>query len=412
MNAHDLSTPSFASAALPSSNPGLTPALDLAAARTARDGLRSLLGAERSAAAEFLLALADFDARRGWESLGYSSLFAFLKAELGLSNGGAFWRMSAARLLQRHPQVIEPLRDGRLCMSTTAELARVATEENLAEVLPRFYGLSAREAKEITAELLPRESPPVREVVTQLGAARTLPFNCGGPQPEFGAGAPFGPTSESVRTFELEQPLLTRSSSPPAVLHPAPPRTEIEPLTADLRRLHVTVDREFLAMLDSARDGLSHALPNATAEQVLRAGLAALLDRQAKQRGLVTRPRKNAPCAEIEAPASEARVGGPNAPERDAAVPVRHRREGQRQAIPAAVKRAVWTRDGGRCCWPLDGGGTCGSTHRLELDHILPWAKGGEETVGNLRVVCRAHNAVASRASFGARVAGSYASSA
>src|SRR5512137_2917348 len=108
MNARELSTAALASPALPSSNPGLTSTLDLPAARSARDGLRSLLGAERNAAAEFLLALADFDARRGWETLGHASLWSFLVAELRLSKGAASWRNSAARLVQRFPEVIEP----------------------------------------------------------------------------------------------------------------------------------------------------------------------------------------------------------------------------------------------------------------------------------------------------------------
>jgi hypothetical protein len=34
---------------------------------------------------------------------------------------------------------------------------------------------------------------------------------------------------------------------------------EVEPLTASLRRLHLTVSREFLARVDRARDALSHS---------------------------------------------------------------------------------------------------------------------------------------------------------
>jgi len=74
------------------------------------------------------------------------------------------------------------------------------------------------------------------------------------------------------------------------------------------------------------------------------------------------------------------------------------------------VKRAVWERDEGRCSWPLDSGGVCGSTHRLELDHIVPWARWGGETVANLRVVCDAHNALAARREFGARCVERYRS--
>jgi hypothetical protein len=63
--------------------------------------------------ADFLVALADFDRRRLWLELGHTSLFAFLHRELGLSAGAAYYRKTAAELIQRLPEVIEPLRDGR-----------------------------------------------------------------------------------------------------------------------------------------------------------------------------------------------------------------------------------------------------------------------------------------------------------
>ncbi|HEX7624538.1 MAG TPA: HNH endonuclease signature motif containing protein, partial [Anaeromyxobacteraceae bacterium] len=69
--------------------------------------------------------------------------------------------------------------------------------------------------------------------------------------------------------------------------------------------------------------------------------------------------------------------------------------------IPAEVKRAVWTRDGGRCQWPVASGGVCGSTRRLELDHVVPVARGGASTTANLRVTCRFHNQRAARQVFG-----------
>lgn len=77
----------------------LTPPATLAEARDQRDALARLLSREYAAAADFLLALADFDRRRGWERLGHASLFAFLTRELGLSKGAAYLRFTAARLL-------------------------------------------------------------------------------------------------------------------------------------------------------------------------------------------------------------------------------------------------------------------------------------------------------------------------
>ncbi len=176
-------------------------------------------------------------------------------------------------------------------------------------------------------------------------------------------------------------------------------RDEVEPLTADLRRLGMTVSKRFLKKLDAARSGLSHSIPRASTEQVLEAALDLLLEKQARARGLVKKPRK------VIATAI------PNTAPAPTPAGHRHRRTSPRQHIPAAVYRAVWRRDGGRCSWPLDSGGVCGSTHRLELDHIVPWARWGDERVDDLRIVCGTHNGLAARQAFGARCMARYARS-
>jgi hypothetical protein len=347
-NAH----PTLPSAAA-STHGAAFPSLELLEARQLRDALKLLLRKEQAAMAEFLVALADFDRRRGWEALGHSSLFAFLHVELQLSRSATFWRLSAARLLQRFPEIIEPLRDGRLCLTTTAELARVLTEENRTEVLPRFFGLSTREAVEVTAALLPREQPPLRTMVTQLERE----------QRAAAAAAHAGPAvAFALLPAPVEPPVPIRTVG--AVLAPEPtstqrargmaPRDDIEPLTADLRRLHITVSREFLRDLETARDGLSHAVPNATTEQVLKEALRLLLEKQARARGLVKKPRTTTRQLQEHSPPLALVPTEPPPP----------RREGPREAIPAAVRGAVWERDAGRCSWPLDSGGCCGSAHR------------------------------------------------
>jgi hypothetical protein len=46
-------------------------------------------------------------------------------------------------------------------------------------------------------------------------------------------------------------------------------------------------------------------------------------------------------------------------------------------------------------------GGICGSTHRVELDHVLPVGLGGRATVENLRILCGPHNDLAAREVYG-----------
>src|SRR5512138_1085832 len=81
------------------------------AAREASARLSDLLRREHSALAEFLVALAAFDRDRGWDELGHTSLFWFLHRELGLSKSAAFYRKTAAELVQRRSAM--PLQRGR-----------------------------------------------------------------------------------------------------------------------------------------------------------------------------------------------------------------------------------------------------------------------------------------------------------
>jgi 5-methylcytosine-specific restriction endonuclease McrA len=50
--------------------------------------------------------------------------------------------------------------------------------------------------------------------------------------------------------------------------------------------------------------------------------------------------------------------------------------------MPENVRQAVLARDGHKCV-------RCGSTQNLEVDHIVPVARGGRHTAENGRTLCR-----------------------
>ena len=87
----------------------------------------------------------------------------------------------------------------------------------------------------------------------------------------------------------------------------------------------------------------------------------------------------------------EASAGAAAHPTRDSAHS-RHQSPPRRH-IPAAVRRHVWLRDGGRCCYrdPLSGR-RCTSSHLLQIDHLLPVAEGGGPEPSNLALRCFAHH--------------------
>jgi hypothetical protein len=61
-------------------------------------------------------------------------------------------------------------------------------------------------------------------------------------------------------------------------------------------------------------------------------------------------------------------------------------------SIPAFARRAVWARDGARCAYVGTTGVRCLTRRFLEVDHVKPRALGGADDIGNLRLLCRAHN--------------------
>ncbi len=342
-----------------------------------------LLREEQGSLADFLVALADFDRRKLWRELGHTSLFYFLHRELRLSKGAAQNRKTAAELVQAFPEVEAALRAGDLCLSTVTEVAKVLTPENRAEVLPRFFGLSRREAEAVAVSLRPAEVVPTHDVITALRpAALALRPAVPAFQPApavvdgLSAAAPeSGTQSEELRlsvVVHMDEPEAPPSGGSP--LSAPPPRSHsVEPLDSELARMHLTVSRRFLEKLEAAKDSLGHACPGGSAAELLERVLDLVLAEHAKRKGLVAKPRK---------------------------VP----RASKGNSIPAHVKRAVWTRAGGRCECRLGSGEVCGSTERLEFDHFpIPRARGGAATVENIRMTAGRTTSLPLAASSGTR---------
>lgn len=146
----------------------------------------------------------------------------------------------------------------------------------------------------------------------------------------------------------------------------------VTPLAPERYLLQVTLTRETHEKLRRAQMLARHAVPDGDVGSILDRALALLVDHLERRRFAQTAsPRPNAD---------------------DSPVSGRH--------IPAAVRRAVWQRDEGRCAF-VGGMGRCHETAFLEFHHVAPYAAGGVATPDNIQLRCRAHNQFEARLFFG-----------
>jgi hypothetical protein len=307
---------------------------------------RRLAAAERGVKAELIRALREMDARRLYLGQGCSSLFAYCTRVLHLSEHAAYGRIEAARCARRLPLVVDLLEAGNITLTTITLLAPHLTAENHRAVLNEARHRTRRDVERIVARLRPQPDVPA--------SVRRLPEPAARPAPAVVPPALIG--GAAARAAEPAPP-------PVAAPQARPSRAVVTPLAPARYALRLTIGQEAHDLLERARTLLRHAVPDGDLAVVFERALRALLrDLERTRLAAATRPRAPRPVSKRS----------------------RH--------VPAAVRRAVWARDGARCAFVGADGRRCDATSFLELHHLVPFADGGPSTEANLSVRCNAHN--------------------
>lgn len=230
------------------------------------------------------------------------------------------------------------------------------------ELLAAAHHKSKREVELLIATRRPR--PPLPTVIRRLPdrPASTPGREALGGQPTPAPGC----TSRGLVPERAAPAPCGRSTADKAdgraIVVGQPHPTSIGPLSADRYKLQVTISQETHGKLRRAQDLLRHTYPNGDVAALLDRALTLLLADLERRR-----------CAVTPAPRQTAATIGYT----------RH--------IPAAVRRAVWQRDRGRCAF-VGAAGRCRETGLLEFHHVQPFAEGGVATDANIQLRCKAHN--------------------
>jgi len=323
--------------------------------------VKHLAACERRASVALIRSLVEFDARRLYFREGCSSLFTYCTHVLHLSEGSPYNRIETARAARRYPEVLEALERGDLTLTAVRMLAPHLTSANYAEVLAAGRHRSKQGIQELIASLNPR--PEAATIIRRVAAQPSK----GDPTPIL-AAAPELETSLPINTAPISSAGQNVVATPAHQFRAA----VVTPLAPERYKLQVTLTRETYEKLRRAQSLSRHTQAGGDVGTILDRALTLLIDDLERRRF--------------------ARVASPQPSPRKSTPSGRH--------IPAAVRRAVWQRDEGRCGF-VGRTGRCHETAFLEFHHVAPYAAGGAGTADNIQLRCRAHNQCEARLFFG-----------
>lgn len=308
--------------------------------------IEKLVRTERKITHLILVHILEIEERKIFAELGYDSMYAYMTRGLGYSEASAYRRVQSARLLKQAPSITEKIESGTLNLSQLTQVQKCIKE-------------SQKVGQLITSET-------TLEILNKLENKNTF-------------------ETEKVLALEFDRPIQTHES--------------IKPQQDNSVRLQVTLTQEQFQELEQAKSLLSHICHNGTWSEVIATLAQEFNRRKLKGRtvGPVSREKDvNANLKPSHAPIFPNSVAKKNTTQSFAATevgPPSNTPTKNRKYISVHTKRLLLNK-AQNCCEYQDPltQQKCHSKYKLQIDHILPWAKGGSDDSKNLRILCQTHN--------------------
>ena len=304
--------------------------------------LYRLVKAEREILTTVLHHLKEADKRRLYAKFGYKSLFAYAVERFGYSEGEAYRRISAMQLLKEVPEIEEKIEAGTLSLTniTAAQTLfrqekaekRERTQDQKAAVLEKLEHCSKLEAVEILR---------IESGVTEVNDLKDYNFSA---KPDL--------QEKLKRLFDLK----------------ALPESNLSELI------------DFMSDI-----ALEKSDPLLKAERSEKR-MEKLLEKSSEKRCTAS-PLEAKPC--VNSMNTKTQSGRENSDVQPQKQNLKPRLNSSvkpiSRYIPSTIRHAVYMRDRGICQ-------NCGSTRAMQVEHIKPYAVGGEHSLENLRLLCRSCN--------------------
>ena len=328
--------------------------------------LSALMGQSRRIEWELVAHIGEVDERRLFAREACDSMFVYCTDVLHLSEQEAYLRISAARAAREHPMLLTMLSDGRLHLSGIAKLAPHLTPANRDVLLERATHKSKRQIEVLVADLAPRPDVPASiRRLPDRSPALAVPSAIAMKDRELGPDRVSDPPPDRA-------PIETPSAAGKPSGHP-------EPLGSERFKVQITASAAFCEKIERLKALMLSSAPDGDLARILETAVTEALDRrEARRFAKVKTPRKA--LAHTAIAASRSRY------------------------IPAPVRRASHSSDDGRCAFVGSGGRRCGTHRDVQFHHVVAWARGGDPSPRNIRLMCRTHNVYLAEKDYGKAV--------
>lgn len=314
-----------------------------------------LVSEERRATRAVLEHIALIEKRKAYLDLGFDGIYKYLTLGLGYSEGSAYRRIMAARILNMRPEIGNKLESGKLNLMQLAQVAKLSRETRQQPKSELFSQLESQ-GKSASEKILAQEFQIEPQDLTFQRTQR----------------------DQTVRleiTFSQEQ-FLVLEAAKSHLSHLVP--------DGDWAKVLTELSRQYTKKLDP--EGANKSKKN-----LKKIGSGKRHDKTASVAVGINQMKNSPTFVEKEGTSAVPNANGKTPPVGLWAQSSTLRP--RRRYIRLPVRRQIFSRAAGGCEYRDPSmGRRCGSTYQTQFDHIHPFSRGGSDEAHNLQLLCGRHN--------------------